>query len=72
MQYMLRRLPAQEFARDKFDVFRRANTGRDRQIDFDEVWEVCKLVPLPQAVRRCRGQRRAPAFGEQKQGLGLD
>jgi hypothetical protein len=50
VQYALRRLTAQEFACDKFDVFRRADTGRDRQIDFYEVREVCKLVPLPQAV----------------------
>jgi hypothetical protein len=72
VQYALRRLPAQEFARDEFDVFGRANAGRDCQVDFDEMWEVCEPVPSPQAFDSCGGQRHAVAFCEQKQGLRLD
>src|SRR5262245_1412878 len=72
MQYSLRRLPAQEFARDEFDVLGRANASRDRQVDFDEMREVCEPVPLPQTFGSCGWQRHAVTLCEQEQGLRLD
>src|SRR5262245_66605148 len=72
VQYALPCLPAQEFARDEFDVFGRANAGRDRQVDFDEMREVCEPVPLPQTFDSCGGQCHAVAPGEQEQGLWAD
>src|SRR5262245_4964727 len=71
-QYALRSLPAQEFARDEFDVLRRADAGRNGQIDFDEVREVSKRVPFPQTFDCRGGQRHAVALGEQKQSFRLD
>ena len=64
---VLLRLPLQELARNELHIGRGADAVTDHPIDVDEMIEIGKMVPTPQAGRRIVGQLNPVALRQRQQ-----